>query len=242
MIPSHKFKKYIVLTARVHPGESNSSYIMHGLISFLTSMVPQAVDLRRKCVFKIVPMINPDGVIAGNYRTSLSGNDLNRQFLSPIPKLHPEICALRTLVGQINANSQELEPVRAFIDIHGHSRKKSIFIYGPEYALHTDKYFRARLLPKLLDEESEMFRFHSCKFSVEPSKERCSRVVFNKEFGIVNCFTLEASLFGYIDKNRQTQELTLEHLITMGTQIAASLKAYCDLVDEDARFKLKLKR
>jgi len=23
-------------------------------------------------------MINPDGVIAGNYRTSLSGNDLNR--------------------------------------------------------------------------------------------------------------------------------------------------------------------
>lgn len=101
-LPVHKFKKHVVLTARVHPGESNSSYIMHGLLSFLTSMAPEAVDLRRKCVFKIVPMINPDGVIAGNYRTSLSGNDLNRQFLSPNPKLHPEICALRTLVGQIN--------------------------------------------------------------------------------------------------------------------------------------------
>lgn len=30
-------KKYIVMTARVHPGESNSSYIMHGIIKFLLS-------------------------------------------------------------------------------------------------------------------------------------------------------------------------------------------------------------
>jgi murein tripeptide amidase MpaA len=31
-------------------------------------------------VFYIVPMLNPDGVIVGNYRTSYSGKDLNRQF------------------------------------------------------------------------------------------------------------------------------------------------------------------
>lgn len=30
-------KKIIVMTGRVHPGESNSSYIMHGLIKFLLS-------------------------------------------------------------------------------------------------------------------------------------------------------------------------------------------------------------
>lgn len=72
---------------------------MHGFLNFITGSSPEAVDLRRKIVFKIVPMINPDGVIVGNYRTSLSGNDLNRQFISPNPKLHPEVCALRTLVG-----------------------------------------------------------------------------------------------------------------------------------------------
>jgi hypothetical protein len=77
-MPVNKFKKYIVVCARVHPGESNSSYIMHGFLNFITGMSPEAVDLRRKIVFKIVPMINPDGVIVGNYRTSLSGNDLNR--------------------------------------------------------------------------------------------------------------------------------------------------------------------
>ncbi len=30
--------------------------------------------------FFIVPMLNPDGVVVGNYRTSYSGKDLNRQF------------------------------------------------------------------------------------------------------------------------------------------------------------------
>jgi cytosolic carboxypeptidase protein 2/3 len=51
---------------------------MHGFLNFITGTSPEAIDLRRKTVFKIVPMINPDGVIVGNYRTSLSGNDLNR--------------------------------------------------------------------------------------------------------------------------------------------------------------------
>jgi len=34
--------------------------------------------LRTKFIFKIVPMLNPDGVIHGNYRANLAGIDLNR--------------------------------------------------------------------------------------------------------------------------------------------------------------------
>lgn len=29
-------------------------------------------------IFFIIPMMNPDGVVVGNYRTSLIGRDLNR--------------------------------------------------------------------------------------------------------------------------------------------------------------------
>ena len=68
----------IILTARVHPGESNSSFIMEGLINFLVSSEEGANTLRERFVFKIVPMLNPDGVIIGNYRCSLSNTDLNR--------------------------------------------------------------------------------------------------------------------------------------------------------------------
>jgi murein tripeptide amidase MpaA len=62
----------------VHPGETNASFIVEGLIEFLMSDEEEAIVLREKYVFKIVPMLNPDGVIVGNYRTSLGGHDLNR--------------------------------------------------------------------------------------------------------------------------------------------------------------------
>ena len=97
--PQNKYKKYVIVTARVHPGETCASFIIQGFLDFICSDKPEAVDLRRRFVFKIVPMINPDGVIAGNYRSSISGNDLNRRFLQPDPKLHPEVTALRRLVG-----------------------------------------------------------------------------------------------------------------------------------------------
>lgn len=51
---------------------------MEGLIDYLTSNERDARFLRDTYVFKIVPMLNPDGVIVGNYRCSLSGMDLNR--------------------------------------------------------------------------------------------------------------------------------------------------------------------
>ena len=64
----------IILTGRVHPGESNSSYIIEGVIEYLLSWNDEgAKQLRNKYVFKVVPMLNPDGVVIGNYRCSLSG-------------------------------------------------------------------------------------------------------------------------------------------------------------------------
>lgn len=177
-MPVNKFKKYIIVCARVHPGETVASFIMEGFLQFITGSSQEAIDLRRNVVFKVVPMINPDGVIAGNYRSSLSGNDLNRQFINPNPKLHPEVSQLKALVSQIISKATEGEPLRAYIDIHGHSRKKSVFMYGPEYPLQSTKYLKCRVIPKLLDEKSDMFRFHSCKFNVERSKLGAARVVF----------------------------------------------------------------
>jgi murein tripeptide amidase MpaA len=65
-------RRAIVLTSRVHPGESNASIIMHGTLDYLVSEEDGAKYLRNNFVFKIIPMLNPDGVIIGNYRCSLS--------------------------------------------------------------------------------------------------------------------------------------------------------------------------
>ena len=72
-------KTTIIITSRVHPGETPSSYILLGILQFLTSEATEAAALRDKYIFKIIPMLNPDGVINGNYRCSLLGVDLNRR-------------------------------------------------------------------------------------------------------------------------------------------------------------------
>lgn len=92
-------KPCVVLTARVHPGETVGSWMMRGAINFLTDAQDQEADLLRdNFIFKLVPMLNPDGVINGNYRCSLAGCDLNRRWKFPSKTLHPTIYSTKKLV------------------------------------------------------------------------------------------------------------------------------------------------
>uniref|UniRef100_A0A914XTX5 Cytosolic carboxypeptidase 1 n=1 Tax=Plectus sambesii TaxID=2011161 RepID=A0A914XTX5_9BILA len=84
-------REIVFLSGRVHPGESNASWMMQGCISFLLSNAQKAIDLRERFIFKLVPMLNPDGVINGSHRCSLVGQDLNRQWDNPSSVLHPTV-------------------------------------------------------------------------------------------------------------------------------------------------------
>ena len=93
-----KRKQVIVLSARVHPGETPSSWIMRGILHFLTGDSDVSTRLRDNFIFKIVPMLNPDGCIVGNTRCSLAGRDLNRQYKSVIKEAFPSVFNVKTLV------------------------------------------------------------------------------------------------------------------------------------------------
>lgn len=71
-------------------------------------------------------MLNPDGVVVGNYRCSLSGHDLNRQYINPSAKLFPEPFAIK----QMMRKTLECRKIELYCDFHGHSRQKDIFMYG----------------------------------------------------------------------------------------------------------------
>jgi len=64
-------------------------------------------------------MLNPDGVVCGNYRCSLAGCDLNRRWKEPNSVLHPIINAARKVVTKLGYNRK----LAMFCDFHGHSRK-----------------------------------------------------------------------------------------------------------------------
>ena len=65
-----KFNKpTIFISSRVHPGETPASFVLTGIWKFLTNeKSAQAKMLRERFVFKVVPMLNPDGVYRGYYR------------------------------------------------------------------------------------------------------------------------------------------------------------------------------
>jgi murein tripeptide amidase MpaA len=58
-------------------------------------------ELRDRFVFKLVPMLNPDGVIVGNYRCSLAARDLNRNYRHPRRENFPTIVGVKQMVEEL---------------------------------------------------------------------------------------------------------------------------------------------
>lgn len=94
--------------------------------------------------------MNPDGVIHGNYRCSLSGRDLNRRWTKPSKDLFPEVYYIKNQVLDIAKN----RPIKMIIDLHGHSQKKKVFMYGCNDKMNPHK---CRLFPYMLSKVSKHF-------------------------------------------------------------------------------------
>lgn len=122
-------KPFVIITARVHGGETASSWACEGIIKFLLGDSVTAVNLRQRFVFYIVPMLNPDGVINGFSRHSLVGIDLNRQWEkenSSLPTLHPTVQALKHRIRKISSFS----PIVAYFDLHSQLVRDGAFFNG----------------------------------------------------------------------------------------------------------------
>jgi|EP01047_Picozoa_sp_COSAG01_P020674 hypothetical protein len=219
-----KARKGVVISGRVHPGESNASWMMKGFIDYLTGPSLDAKILRDNFVFKIVPMLNPDGVINGNYRCSLAGCDLNRQWLDPSKKINPTIFSTKMMMKRF----MEDREVVMFCDLHGHSRKKNIFMYGCDQAENSAHRLKERIFPRLLAKNSDIFSFADCNFKVQKSKEGCGRVVVARELGLLYSYTMEASFCGANFGRQSDCHFNSYDLEQMGHYFCDTILDFCD--------------
>ncbi|CAG9819492.1 unnamed protein product [Phaedon cochleariae] len=229
-------KRAIIITARVHPGETPSSWVMKGILDFLTSDCGPAKELRDKFIFKIVPMLNPDGVIVGNNRCSLSAKDLNRQYRTVIRDAYPSIWYTKLMVRRL----LEECGVAMYCDLHAHSRRHNIFIYGCENRRGSDRRLQEQVFPLMLHKNTaDKFSFESCKFRIHKSKEGTGRVVMWM-MGIANSYTMEASFAGSTLGNRADTHFSMQDYEQMGRSFCQTLLDFYDEDPKKERLRVKI--
>lgn len=193
-VRAYKFKdkQVIFISARVHAAETPSSRVVKGIIDFLISNDLRAAALRENYVFKIVPMINPDGVFRGHFRTDTRGNDLNRQYASPSINQHPTVFAIRELLTYYKGK------LWLYLDCHAHVSKQGSFVYGN--SLEFQQQIKNVMFAKIMTLNCPWFSFEGCSFADDNfesrdknSKDGSGRVAVYKNFSLVHSYTLECN-------------------------------------------------
>ncbi len=208
-------KKCILLTGRVHPGESNSSYVIQGLIENLLSNDVLIDKLRKNFIFKIIPMLNPDGVILGNYRCNLNGYDLNRMWID----YNVEISPSNFYVHEIIKKTIEDRDIYLYCDFHGHSAKQNFFLY----CCNNNNNDEELNFINLFNRESIYFDKKNCYNKISPFKITTARAVMKNYYGINLSFCLESSLTSYKLPNGSIYPFNIESYKKIGKDFVIAI-------------------
>ncbi len=98
----------MVVTARHHACESMASFVLEGFLHAAMSDSPSGIEFRKRHVLYAIPLVDKDGVQAGDQGKNRAPHDHNRDY-GPSP-LYPEILAIQELA--------EAQQVRYALDFH----------------------------------------------------------------------------------------------------------------------------
>ncbi|KAH8044029.1 hypothetical protein JL721_12985 [Aureococcus anophagefferens] len=196
-------KPEVLVSARVHPGETPASFVLDGLLELLLRPDDRRAKLlRRKYVWRFVPQLNPDGVARGHYRHDVFGVNLNRVYWPrPDHRAAPAQAALMVLA---RAASCQPAGLALFVDLHAHATKRGVFIYGN----HIDDEARQvenKLYALLLAVNSSFFDYNAATSAASTcsaataldaggaSAEGAARVAVLRYTGLDRAYTLECN-------------------------------------------------
>lgn len=118
-------KKRVWVIARQHPGETMAEWFVEGFLERLLDGDDSVSRLLlQRCVFHVVPNMNPDGAVRGNLRTNAAGANLNREWQDPSMERSPEVALVRQAMLETG--------VDLCLDVHGDEALPYNFVVGSE--------------------------------------------------------------------------------------------------------------
>ncbi len=126
-----------LVTARHHACESMASYVLEGFLQEAMAESAAGAEFRRQYVLYAVPMVDKDGVQAGDQGKNRSPHDHNRDY-GPNP-IYPEIKAIQELA--------EARHVRFALDLHCPALRGEV---------HETFYFDGQKVPSISNNVNEL--------------------------------------------------------------------------------------
>ncbi len=138
-------KKVVFITTLQHAGEYCGGYVVSGLIHFLLSDDKDAALARKTTIYKIIPMMNPDGIFHGITRFNANLEDLNQEWDDDFTDtLHlpvePEAACVKKWIRKWKSAGKAID---LGLDVHSQGQEGSMNL------LHTPKDVLADLTPYL---------------------------------------------------------------------------------------------
>lgn len=138
-------KKVVFITTLQHAGEYCGGYVVSGLLDFLLSDDQNAAIARKTTVYKIIPMMNPDGIFHGITRFNANYEDLNQEWDDDFTDtihlpVEPEVAGVKKWIRDWRRSGRQID---LGLDIHSQGQEGSMNL------LHTPKGILADLAPHL---------------------------------------------------------------------------------------------
>ncbi|CAD1472887.1 unnamed protein product, partial [Heterotrigona itama] len=171
---------------------------------------------------------------ASSNRYGLTNEDLNRRWSNPNQVLHPVIYHTKGLMEYCTRVLQR--PPYVFVDYHGHSRRKNVFLFGCSRSGSWSAADRAKpdqpaqylMLPHLMQRISPAFALPLCSFKVERNKESTARVAIWRQLGVSRSYTMESSFCGCDQGTLAGLHLDTKHLKAIGQDFCQALSMMKD--------------
>ena len=203
----------IFITARVHPGETPGTLTFNGILKLLIdNNNPMSKILLDNFIFKLIPIINVDGVSNGYFRLNTEGYNLNRCYLGPSPRINPENYAITKLFYFYSSHYK----VRYYFDLHADMNVRGVYTFGNALKAFED-HVENVLFSFIFKINSSHVDFSHCIFTQKSmgsrakndlaGKEATSRVQFYQKTGLIHTYTIESTYFKG-DFNKDNMEIT----------------------------------